>query len=107
MKQLYVDFVRCASAGSYNLDDKILRVPIKKNQKKFNLFEQSVLVHELTHSLQGQIIDLSAWYEEMKETDDFSDYYGRRSIMEGQADLVQATLGIFLDLMIVQTMQSQ
>ena len=30
MKQLYVDFVRCASSGSYSLDDKILRVPIKR-----------------------------------------------------------------------------
>ena len=107
MKELYVDFVRCASSGSYSLDDKILRVPIKKNQKKLNLFEQSVLVHELTHTLQGQIIDLSAWYNEMKEADDFSDYYGRRSIMEGQADLVQARWESGLDAYDRQTMQSQ
>ena len=36
MKNLLVEFQRCASAGSYNLLDKILRVPINKNQKKFN-----------------------------------------------------------------------
>ena len=49
---LQVEFQRCFSAGSYNLLDKILRVPIKKNQKKLNLYEQSVVVHELVHSLQ-------------------------------------------------------
>ena len=107
LKDLYVTFQRCASSGSYNLDDKILRVPIKKNQKKFNLFEQSVIVHELTHSLQGQIIDLSGWYNDMKEADDFSDYYGRRSIMEGQADLIQARWESGLDAYDRQTMQSQ
>ena len=74
MKNLLVEFQRCASAGSYNLLDKILRVPINKNQKKFNLWEQSVIVHELTHSLQGQVVDLSGWYEEMKEADDFANY---------------------------------
>ena len=107
MKQLYVDFVRCASSGSYSLDDKILRVPVKRNQKKFNFFEQSVLVHELTHSLQGQVIDLKGWYEGMKEADDFSDYPGRRSLMEGQADLVQARWESGLDSYDRQTMQSQ
>jgi len=107
LKDLYVTFQRCASSGSYNLDDKILRVPIKKNQKKFNLFEQSVLVHELTHTLQGQVIDLSSWYHEMKDADDFSDYYGRRSLMEGQADLVQARWESGLDSYDRQTMQSQ
>tara|TARA_Y100000389_G_scaffold72104_1_gene68898 strand:+ start:20 stop:1387 length:1368 start_codon:yes stop_codon:yes gene_type:complete len=90
MKNLLVEYQRCASSGSYNLVDKVLRVPVKKNQEKFNLWEQSVLVHELTHTLQGQIIDLAGWYDEMKEKDDFSDYAGRRSIMEAQADLVQA-----------------
>ena len=90
MKNLLVEYQRCASSGSYNLVDKVLRVPVKKNQQKFNLWEQSVLVHELTHTLQGQVIDLAGWYEEMKEKDDFSDYAGRRSIMEAQADLVQA-----------------
>ena len=107
LKDLYVTFQRCASSGSYNLDDKILRVPIKKNQKKFNLFEQSVLVHELTHTLQGQVIDLSSWYHEMKDADDFSDYYGRRSLMEGQADLIQARWESGLDSYDRQTMQSQ
>ena len=90
MKDLIVEFQRCASAGSYNLLDKILRVPIKRNQTKLNLWEQSVIVHELVHSLQGQIIDLSDWYSTMKENDDFMNYPGRRSIMEAQADLVQA-----------------
>ena len=59
MKNLLTEFQRCASSGSYNLLDKILRIPVKKNQKKFNLWEQRVLVHELTHSLQGQVVDLS------------------------------------------------
>jgi len=90
LKNLLIEYQRCASSGSYNLIDKVLRVPVKKNQQKFNLWEQSVLVHELTHTLQGQIIDLAGWYEEMKENDDFSPYAGRRSIMEAQADLVQA-----------------
>ena len=90
MKNLLVEYQRCASSGSYNLVDKVLRVPVKKNQQKFNLWEQSVLVHELTHTLQGQVIDLAGWYEDMKERDDFSPYAGRRSIMEAQADLVQA-----------------
>ena len=49
---LQVEFQRCFSAGSYNLLDKILRVPIKKNQKKLNLYEQSVVVHELVRVLQ-------------------------------------------------------
>ena len=90
MKELIVEFQRCASAGSYNLLDQILRVPIKRNQTKLNLWEQSVIVHELVHSLQGQIIDLSEWYTTMKDSDDFMNYPGRRSIMEAQADLVQA-----------------
>ncbi len=38
LKDLLVEFQRCASSGSYNLLDKILRVPVKKNQKKLNLF---------------------------------------------------------------------
>ena len=107
LKDLYVTFQRCASSGSYNLEDKTLRIPIKKNQKKFNLFEQSVLVHELTHTLQGQVVDLSGWYNEMKDADDFSDYYGRRSIMEGQADLIQERWESGLDSYDRQTMQSQ
>ena len=90
MKDLIVEFQRCASAGSYNLLDQILRVPIKRNQTKLNFWEQSVIVHELVHSLQGQIFDLSDWYSTMKENDDFMNYPGRRSIMEAQADLVQA-----------------
>ncbi len=107
LKELLVEFQRCASSGSYNLVDKILRVPVKKNQKKLNLFEQSVITHELVHSLQGQIIDLADWYYEMKDADDFSDYYGRRSIMEAQADLVQARWESGLDSYDRQTMQSQ
>ena len=90
MKNLLTEFQRCASSGSYNLLDKILRIPVKANQKKFNLWEQSVIVHELVHSLQGQLVDLSGWYLTMKEADDFSDYPGRRAIMEAQADLIQA-----------------
>ena len=74
MKELIVEFQRCASAGSYNLLDQILRVPIKRNQTKLNLWEQSVIVHELVHSLQGQIIDLSEWYTTMKDSDDFMNY---------------------------------
>ena len=64
-------------------------------------------VHELTHSLQGQVVDLSAWYNDMNDADDFSDYYGRRSIMEGQADLIQARWESGLDAYDRQTMQSQ
>ena len=90
MKELIVEFQRCASAGSYNLLDQILRVPIKRNQTKLNLWEQSVIVHELVHSLQGQVVDLSEWYTTMKDNDDFMNYPGRRSIIEAQADLVQA-----------------
>ena len=104
---LQVEFQRCFSAGSYNLLDKILRVPINKNQKKFNLWEQSVIVHELTHSLQGQVVDLSGWYEEMKEADDFSNYPGRRAIMEAQADLVQARWESSLDQYDRTTLNSQ
>ena len=107
LKDLLVEFQRCASSGSYNLLDKILRVPVKKNQKKLNLFEQSVITHELVHSLQGQIIDLSAWYYEMKDADDFSDYYGRRSIMEAQADIIQERWEGGLDSYDRQTLQSQ
>ena len=107
MKNLLVEFQRCASAGSYNLLDKILRVPINKNQKKFNLWEQSVIVHELTHSLQGQVVDLSGWYEEMKEADDFANYPGRRAIMEAQADLVQARWESSLDQYDRTTLNSQ
>ena len=51
MKNLLVEYQRCASSGSYNLIDKVLRIPVKNNQQKFNLWEQSVLVHELTHTL--------------------------------------------------------
>ena len=80
---------------------------LKKNQKKLNLFEQSVITHELVHSLQGQIIDLSAWYYEMKDADDFSDYYGRRSIMEAQADIIQERWEGGLDSYDRQTLQSQ
>jgi hypothetical protein len=86
---LQVEFQRCFSAGSYNLLDKILRVPIKKNQKKLNLYEQSVVVHELVHSLQGQHFATDNWYEEMDELDDFTYYPGFVSLMEAQADYVQ------------------
>ena len=37
---LQVEFQRCFSAGSYNLLDKTLRVPIKSGQKKLNFYEQ-------------------------------------------------------------------
>ncbi len=107
MKQLLVEFMRCSSAGSYNLIDELIRVPIKRNQKKLNLWEQSVLVHELTHTLQGQIVDLKSWYEEMEELDDFSNYAGRRSIMEAQAELVQAYWESNLDVYDRQQMNSQ
>ena len=86
---LQVEFQRCFSAGSYNLLDKILRVPIKKNQKKLNLYEQSVVVHELAHSLQGQHFGLSSWYQEMDDLDDFTYYPGFVSLMEAQADYVE------------------
>ncbi len=86
---LQVEFQRCFSAGSYNLLDKILRVPIKKNQKKLNLYEQSVVVHELVHSLQGQHFATDKWYEEMDELDDFTYYPGVVSLMEAQADYVE------------------
>ena len=107
MKELIVEFQRCASAGSYNLLDQILRVPVEKNQKKLNLWEQSVIVHELVHSLQGQIVGLSDWYSTMKENDDFMDYPGRRSIMEAQADLVQGYWMAELDFDQRQDMTSQ
>ena len=71
MKELLIEFMRCSSAGSYNLKDELIRVPIKRNQKKLNLWERSVLVHELVHTLQGQIVDLKTWYEEMEELDEF------------------------------------
>tara|TARA_Y100000816_G_scaffold280676_1_gene254322 strand:- start:715 stop:2112 length:1398 start_codon:yes stop_codon:yes gene_type:complete len=86
---LQVEFQRCFSAGSYNLLDKILRVPIKKNQKKLNLYEQSVVVHELVHSLQGQHFATDKWYEEMDNLDDFTYYYGFVALMEAQADYVE------------------
>ncbi len=86
---LQVEFQRCFSAGSYNLLDKILRVPIKKNQKKINLYEQSVVVHELVHSLQGQHFATDEWYEEMDNLDDFTYYYGFVALMEAQADYVE------------------
>ena len=107
MKQLLVEFMRCSSAGSYNLIDELIRVHIKRNQKKLNLWEQSVLVHELTHTLQGQIVDLKSWYEEMEELDDFSNYAWRRSIMEAQAELVQAYWESNLDVYDRQLMNSQ
>ena len=86
---LQVEFQRCFSAGSYNLLDKILRVPIKKNQNKLNLYEQSVVVHELVHSLQGQHFATDKWYEEMDQLDDFTYYPGVVSLLEAQADYVQ------------------
>ena len=107
MKKLIVEFQRCASAGSYNLLDETLRVPIKRNQKKFNFWEQSVIVHELVHSLQGQVVNLSNWYQDMKDSDDFMNYPGRRSIMEGQADLVQAYWESTLDSYDRQQMNSE
>jgi len=87
---LQVEFQRCFSAGSYNLIDKILRVPIKnKRVKTLNLYEQSVVVHELVHSLQGQYFQTDKWYEEMEESDNFTYYPGFVSLMEAQADYVQ------------------
>ena len=58
-------------------------------------------------ALQGQVIDLAGWYDEMKQKDDFSDYAGRRSIMEAQADLVQARWESGLDQYDRTTMNSQ
>jgi NADH:ubiquinone oxidoreductase subunit C len=107
MKQLLVEFVRCSSAGSYNLKDELIRVPIKRNQKKLNLWERSVLVHELVHTLQGQIVDLKTWYEEMEDLDDYTNYAGRRAIMEAQADLVQAYWESDLDVYDRQQMNSE
>ena len=107
MKQLLVEFMRCSSAGSYNLIDELIRVPVKRNQKKLNLWERSVLVHELVHTLQGQIVDLKTWYEEMEELDDYSNYAGRRAIMEAQADLVQAYWESDLDVYDRQQMNSE
>ena len=86
---LQVEFQRCFSAGSYNMLDKILRVPIKKNQKKLNLYEQAVVVHELVHSLQGQRFKTDNWYQEMDDLDDFTYYPGYVSLMEAQADYVE------------------
>ena len=86
---LQVEFQRCFSAGSYNLLDKILRVPIKKNQNKLNLYEQSVVIHELVHSLQGQHFATDEWYEEMDNLDDFTYYYGFVALMEAQAEYVE------------------
>ena len=82
---IQVEFQRCFSAGSYNLLDKILRVPIKKNQKKLNLYEQGVVIHELVHSLQGQYFEIDKWYQEMDDLDDFTYYPGTVAFMEGQA----------------------
>lgn len=107
MKELITEFQRCASAGSYNLLDKILRVPIKKRQNQFNLWEQSVLVHELVHSLQGQHFEVSSWYQEMKDLDDFSAYPGIRALMEAQADFVQNEWESKLDEYDRQTFNSQ
>ena len=85
---IQVEFQRCFSAGSYNLLDKILRVPIKKNQKKLNLYEQGVVIHELVHSLQGQYFEMDNWYQEMDDLDDFTYYPGTVALMEGQAEFV-------------------
>ena len=104
---LQVEFQRCFSAGSYNLLDKILRVPIKKNQKKLNLYEQSVVVHELVHSLQGQHFATDKWYEEMDELDDFTYYPGVVSLMEAQADYVEGKWTNSFDEYDRQTFNSQ
>ena len=87
---LQVEFQRCFSAGSYNLLDKTLRVPIKPGQKKLNFYEQRVVVHELVHSLQGMHFEVSEWYQEMDDLDDFSYYPGIRALMEAQAEWVEA-----------------
>jgi len=104
---LQVEFQRCFSAGSYNLLDKILRLPIKSGQKKLNFYEQRVIVHELVHSLQGQHFEISGWYQEMDELDDFSNYPGVRALMEAQADWVEAKWVDSLDSYDRQTMQAQ
>ena len=104
---LQVEFQRCFSAGSYNLLDKILRVPIKKNQKKLNLYEQSVVVHELVHSLQGQHFATDKWYEEMDQLDDFTYYPGVVSLMEAQADYVQGIWTGAFDAYDLQSYNSQ
>jgi hypothetical protein len=104
---LQVEFQRCFSAGSYNLLDKILRVPIKKNQKKLNLYEQSVVVHELVHSLQGQHFATDKWYEEMDQLDDFTYFPGVVSLMEAQADYVQGIWTGAFDAYDLQSYNSQ
>ena len=104
---LQVEFQRCFSAGSYNLLDKTLRVPIKPGQKKLNLYEQRVVVHELVHSLQGQHFGTSEWYQEMDELDDFSNYPGIRALMEAQAEWVEAKWVDSLDAYDRQQMQAQ
>lgn len=104
---LQVEFQRCFSAGSYNLLDKTLRVPIKPRQNKLNLYEQRVVVHELVHSLQGQHFETSEWYKEMEELDDFSYYPGIRALMEAQADWVEAKWIDTLDSYDRQQMQAQ
>jgi hypothetical protein len=104
---LQVEFQRCFSAGSYNLLDKILRVPIKPRQKKLNLYEQRVVVHELVHSLQGQHFETFEWYQEMEELDDFSYYPGIRALMEAQADWVEGKWIDTLDSYDRQQMQAQ
>ena len=104
---LQVEFQRCFSAGSYNLLDKILRLPIRPGQKKLNFYEQRVIVHELVHSLQGQHFEISEWYQEMDELDDFSNYPGIRALMEAQADWVEGKWVDGLDSYDRQTMQAQ
>ena len=104
---LQVEFQRCFSAGSYNLLDKTLRVPIKPGQKKLNFYEQRVVVHELVHSLQGMHFEVSEWYQEMDDLDDFSYYPGIRALMEAQADWVEAKWVDSLDAYDRQTMQAQ
>jgi len=106
-KNLIVEFQRCASAGSYNLLDRILRVPIQKGQTKLNLWEQRVIVHELVHSLQGQHFMISEWYQEMKDLDDFSYYPGLRALMEAQAEIVETRWTDALDQYDRQQMNSQ
>ena len=104
---LQVEFQRCFSAGSYNLLDKTLRVPIKSGQKKLNFYEQRVVVHELVHSLQGMHFEVSEWYQEMDDLDDFSNYPGIRALMEAQAEWVEAKWVDSLDAYDRQTMQAQ
>ncbi len=104
---LQVEFQRCFSAGSYNLLDKTLRVPIKSGQKKLNFYEQRVVLHELVHSLQGMHFQISEWYQEMDDLDDFSNYPGLRALMEAQAEWVEDKWVSGLDAYDRQTMQSQ